>query len=90
MIKIMVEKRVRVNDIIGKVIVGESGKRMGVVNSLIFIAETGEILNIVVEQSTKYLEEFNLKKDENGRYLIPFHAVKSVGDFLIVSESELV
>ncbi|MEM5827891.1 MAG: PRC-barrel domain-containing protein [Candidatus Aenigmatarchaeota archaeon] len=86
----MAEKRVRVNDIVGKVIVGESGKRMGIVNSLTFIAETGEILNLVVEQPTKYLEEFNLKKDDNGRYLIPFHAVKSIGDFVIVSESELV
>ncbi|MEM5820294.1 MAG: PRC-barrel domain-containing protein [Candidatus Aenigmatarchaeota archaeon] len=86
----MAEKRVRVNEIIGKVIVGESGKRMGIVNSLTFIVETGEILNIVVEQPTKYLEEFNLKKDDNGRYLIPFHAVKSIGDFVIVSENELV
>ncbi|MEM0476021.1 MAG: PRC-barrel domain-containing protein [Candidatus Aenigmatarchaeota archaeon] len=86
----MAEKRVRVNEIIGKVIVGESGKRMGIVNSLTFIVETGEILNIVVEQPTKYLEEFNLKKDDNGRYLIPFHAVKNIGDFVIVSENELV
>ncbi|MEM0243036.1 MAG: PRC-barrel domain-containing protein [Candidatus Aenigmatarchaeota archaeon] len=86
----MVEKRVRVNDVIGKVVVGESGKRMGIVNSLTFIVETGEILNIVVEQPTKYLEEFNLKKDENGRYLIPFHAIKNIGDFVIVSENELV
>ncbi|MEM5871114.1 MAG: PRC-barrel domain-containing protein [Candidatus Aenigmatarchaeota archaeon] len=86
----MAEKRVRVNEIIGKVIVGESGKRMGIVNSLTFIVETGEILNVVVEQPTKYLEEFNLKRDDNGRYLIPFHAVKSIGDFVIVSENELV
>lgn len=86
----MAEKRVKVNEIIGKVIVGESGKRMGIVNSLTFIVETGEILNVVVEQPTKYLEEFNLKRDDNGRYLIPFHAVKSIGDFVIVSENELV
>ncbi|MBU5682261.1 MAG: PRC-barrel domain-containing protein [Candidatus Aenigmatarchaeota archaeon] len=86
----MAEKRVKVNEIIGKVIVGESGKRMGIVNSLTFIVETGEILNVVVEQPTKYLEEFNLKRDDNGRYLIPFHAVKSIGDFVIVNENELV
>jgi sporulation protein YlmC with PRC-barrel domain len=82
--------RTRVQDIIGKIIVGESGKRMGVVYNIDFIVETGELLNIVVENPTKYLESFNLKKDENGRYLIPFSAVKNIGDFVIVSEKELV
>jgi sporulation protein YlmC with PRC-barrel domain len=83
-------ERTRVQDIIGKIIVGESGKRMGVVYNIDFIVETGELLNIVVENPTKYLESFNLKKDENGRYLIPFSAVKNIGDFVIVSEKELV
>jgi len=82
--------RTRVQDIIGKVIIGESGKKMGVVYNIDFIVETGELLNIVVENPTKYLESFNLKKDENGRYLIPFSAVKNIGDFVIVSERELV
>jgi sporulation protein YlmC with PRC-barrel domain len=82
--------RTRVQDIIGKVIVGESGKRMGVVYNIDFIVETGELLNIVVENPSKYLESFNLKKDDSGRYLIPFSAVKNIGDFVIVSEKELV
>ena len=80
----------RVQEIIGKVIVGESGKKMGVVYNIDFITETGELLNIVVENPTKYLEKFNLKKDETGRFLIPFSAVKNIGDFVIVSEKELV
>jgi sporulation protein YlmC with PRC-barrel domain len=83
-------ERTRVQDIIGKVIVGESGKRMGVVYNIDFIVETGELLNIVVENPSKYLESFNLKKDDSGRYLIPFSAVKNIGDFVIVSEKELV
>jgi sporulation protein YlmC with PRC-barrel domain len=82
--------RNRVQDIIGKIIVGESGKKMGVVYNIDFIVETGELLNIVVENPTKYLESFNLKKDDSGRYLIPFSAVKNIGDFVIVSEKELV
>jgi len=83
-------ERTRVQDIIGKVIVGESGKKMGVVYNIDFIVETGELLNIVVENPSKYLESFNLKKDDSGRYLIPFSAVKNIGDFVIVSEKELV
>ncbi len=84
------EKGVRVKDLIGKVVVGETGRKLGVVANIDFVVETGELLNIVIENPTKYLEEFNLKKDEKGRYLIPFAAVKNVGDFIIVSESELI
>ncbi len=86
----MPEKKTRVQEIIGKVIVGETGRKMGIVANIDFVVETGELLNLVVEQPTRYLEEFNLKKDEKGRYLIPFAAVKNIGDFVIVSESELV
>ena len=82
-------ERVRVHDIIGKTIVGETGRKLGVVANIDFIVESGELLNIVVEQPSKYLKEFNLKTDEKGRYLIPFSAVKSIGDFVIVSEDEL-
>ena len=83
--------KVRGKDLIGKVVVSEeTGRKFGVVEDLDFITESGELLNIVVEKPTKYLEELNLKKDERGRTLIPFSAVKSIGDFVIVSESELI
>ena len=87
----MSESRVRAGDIVGKVIISEeSGRKFGVVGNIDFIAESGELLNVVVEQPTKHLTELNLKGDEKGRILIPFSAVKSVGDFIIVSESDLV
>lgn len=87
----MTDTRVRANDIVGKQIVSEeTGRKFGVVANIDFVTESGELLNIVVEQPTKPLIDLNLKTDEKGRYLIPFTAVKSVGDFVIVSESELV
>ncbi|MCD6403546.1 MAG: PRC-barrel domain-containing protein [Candidatus Aenigmarchaeota archaeon] len=83
--------KIRGKEMIGKTIVSEeTGRKFGVVEDLDFITESGELLNIVVEKPTKYLEEMNLKKDERGRILIPFSAVKSIGDFVIVSESELI
>ncbi|MCD6482652.1 MAG: PRC-barrel domain-containing protein [Candidatus Aenigmarchaeota archaeon] len=84
------DKRVRVHEIVGKTIVGETGRKLGVVANIDFIVESGELLNIVVEQPTKYIKDFNLKADEKGRFLIPFSAVKSIGDFVIVSEDELI
>jgi sporulation protein YlmC with PRC-barrel domain len=85
------EKRIRAGDIVGKTIVSEeTGRRFGIVSNIDFITESGELLNLIVEQATKHLTELNLKTDEKGRALIPFSAVKSIGDFVIISENELI
>jgi sporulation protein YlmC with PRC-barrel domain len=84
-------KNVRVSDVVGKAIISsETGKKLGVVSNIEFIAETGELLNIVVEDATRSLLDLNVKTDSKGRPLIPFSAVKSVGDFVVVTESELI
>ncbi|MGC8812083.1 MAG: PRC-barrel domain-containing protein [Candidatus Aenigmatarchaeota archaeon] len=84
-------ERVRAADVIGKSVVSEeTGRKFGVVANVDFVTESGELLNLIVDEPTKYLTEMNLKTDEKGRVLIPFSAVKSVGDFVIVSESELI
>jgi sporulation protein YlmC with PRC-barrel domain len=87
----MAEVKIRAADIIGKNVVSEeTGRKFGVVANVDFVTESGELLNLIVDEPTKYLTEMNLKTDEKGRVLIPFSAVKSVGDFVIVSESELI
>lgn len=86
----MTESRVRAKDIIKKTIISEeTGRKFGVVGNVDFITESGELLNIVIEAPTPHLKELNLKGDDKGRFLIPFSAVKSIGDFVIVSENEL-
>lgn len=87
----MVETKIRAADIVGKTIISEeTGKKFGIVNNIDFITESGELLNVIVEQPTKNLSDLNLKSDDKGRHLIPFSAVKSVGDYVIVSENELI
>jgi len=87
----MVESRIRAADVIGKPIVSEeTGRKFGIVENVDFVTESGELLNVIVDQPTKHLQELKLKQDDRGRLLIPFSAVKSVGDFVIVSENELV
>jgi len=86
----MAETKVRAADIVGKTIISEeTGRKFGVVSNIDFITESGELLNVIVEQPTKHLADLNLKSDDKGRSLIPFSAVKSIGDFVIVSENEL-
>jgi len=87
----MAETKVRAADIVGKTIISEeTGRKFGVVSNVDFITESGELLNLIVEQPTKHLSDLNLKADSKGKTLIPFSAVKSIGDFVIVSENELV
>ncbi len=87
----MAEMKVRAAEIVGKTIISEeTGRKFGVVSNVDFITESGELLNIIVEQPTKHVNDLNLKSDEKGRLLIPFSAVKSIGDFVIISENELI
>ncbi len=87
----MGESRIRAGDVVGKVIISEeTGRKFGVVTNVDFVTESGELMNIIVDQPTKHITELNLKADERGRTLIPFSSVKSIGDFVIISESELI
>jgi sporulation protein YlmC with PRC-barrel domain len=87
----MAESRIRAADIVGKTLISEeTGRKFGVVSNIDFITESGELLNIVVEQPTKHLSDLNLKTDDRGKVMVPFSAVKSIGDFVIVSENELI
>lgn len=83
--------KVKAREIIGKTVIGEeTGRKFGTVKNFDFITESGEILNVVISETTKHLKDLNLKTDEKSRILIPFSAVKSIGDFVIVSENELI
>jgi len=84
-------KFVRASEIIGKAIVSaETGKKLGTVGNVEFVAETGELMNLVVEDATRTLLDLNVKTDSKGRPLIPFSAVRSVGDFVVVTETEII
>ncbi|NIO22439.1 MAG: hypothetical protein GTN38_00245 [Candidatus Aenigmarchaeota archaeon] len=85
------EERVRSRQLVGKVLVSEeTGKKFGVVGDLDYIIESGELINLVLVEPTKHTSELNLQEDDRGRVLVPFSAVKSVGDFVIVTEKDII
>ncbi len=85
------EERIRSRDLMGKILVSEeSGKKFGMVGDLDYIIESGELVNLVLVQPTKHASELNLQEDDKGRVLVPFSAVKSVGDFVIVTEKDII
>lgn len=87
----MAEERVRSKALIGKVLVSEeSGKKFGVVGDIDYILDSGELINLVLSETTAHTGSLNLQEDDKNRLLVPFSAVKSVGDFVIISEKDVV
>ena len=84
-------ERVKSRELVGKVLVSnESGRKFGVVGDLDFITESGELINLVLVEPTRHASDLKLQQDDKGRTLVTFSSVKSVGDFVIVSEREIV
>jgi len=77
-------------DFLGKMIVTKEGKRLGFVRDLTFETTSGELINIVVKDSTPYIKNLNLERINSNELLIPFNSIIAVGDFLIVSEEDLI
>ena len=77
-------------EIIGKLIVTKEGKRLGMVQDVTFETKTGELIHIVVKDPTPYTRSINLEKTEESETLIPYNAIIAVGDFVVVSEEDLI
>lgn len=78
------------SSITGKMIVTKEGKRLGFVKDITFETKSGELINIVVKDSTLYTKNLNLEKTNTNELLIPYSAIIAIGDFIIVSEEDLI
>lgn len=76
--------------LIGKTVVSKSGKRFGEVGDIVFETKSGELIHLVLKNPTAYTEKLDLEKDKAGNLLIPFSAVIAMGDFMVVSEEDIV
>jgi len=76
--------------ILGKMIVTKEGKRLGFVKDITFETKSGELINIVVKDSTPYVRNLNLERTGSNDLLIPYNSIIAIGDFVIVSEEDLI
>lgn len=76
--------------ILGKMIVTKEGKRLGFVKDITFETRSGELISIVVKDSTPYTKNLNLERTSSKDLLIPYSAIIAIGDFVIVSEEDLI
>jgi sporulation protein YlmC with PRC-barrel domain len=76
--------------ILGKMIVTKEGKRLGFVKDVLFETRSGELINLVLKDSTPYTKNLNLERSSTKELLIPYSAIIAMGDFIIVSEEDLI
>jgi len=76
--------------LIGKTVVSKSGRKFGIVGDIIFETRSGELIHMVLTNPTPYTEKLELEKDKEGHILIPFSAVIAIGDFMVISEEDII
>lgn len=76
-------------EILSKSVVTKEGKKLGVVKDITFETRTGELIHIVVKDPTPYCSHLNLEHSKKGEILIPYNSIIAIGDFVVISEEDL-
>lgn len=76
--------------IVGKLIVTKEGKRLGFIKDITFETKSGELINLVVKDPTPYTRNLNLEKTKSDEILIPHSSIIAIGDFVIISEEDII
>lgn len=83
------QEKILSRKLLGKVVVSKGGKRFGEVGDLIFDTKSGEIIDFTIQNPTKYVQDVSVERDSNGDYLVPFHSVIAIGDFVVIAEEDI-
>ena len=78
------------SSLLGKMIVTKEGKRLGFVKDITFETKSGELISIVLKEATIYTKNLNLEKTSSNDFLVPYSSIIAIGDFVVVSEEDLV
>ena len=85
----MIEKK-PFSEVLGKLVVTKEGKRLGIVKDITFETRVGELIQLVVKDPTPYIKNLNLEITKDREVLLPYSAIIAVGDFVVVSEEDLI
>ena len=86
----MPTEKIPFSTLLGKMIVTKEGKRLGFVRDITFETKSGELINLIVKDATLYTKNLNLEHTKANELLIPYNAIIAIGDFVIVSEEDLI
>ncbi|MGC9133395.1 MAG: PRC-barrel domain-containing protein [Nanopusillaceae archaeon] len=82
-------ERYEASSLINRSVVTDKGRKLGEVVDLQFEEKSGEVLNMILKNPTENAERLGLEKTKDG-FLVPFVAVKAIGDYIVVSEEDLI
>jgi sporulation protein YlmC with PRC-barrel domain len=85
----MVSEKKPMRDVIGKMVVTKEGKRLGMVKDITFETRTGELIQLVLKDTTPYTRNLNLELSNTKEALIPYNTIIAIGDFVVISEEDL-
>ena len=85
----MVDKKA-FSELIGKLVVTKEGKRLGIVKDITFETRIGELIQLVLKETTPYTKNLNLEMTADKEFLIPHNSIIAIGDFVVISEEDLV
>jgi sporulation protein YlmC with PRC-barrel domain len=77
-------------EVLGKPVVTKEGKKLGIVKDITFETRTGELIHLVLKDSSPYTIQLNLEKSQQNETLIPYNAIIAIGDFVVISEEDLI
>ena len=83
------EKR-PLRQIVSKLVVTKEGKRLGLVKDITFESKTGELLQLLLKEATAYTRNLNLELTSAKEVVDPYNSIIAIGDFVVVSEEDLV
>ncbi|MDO8508364.1 MAG: PRC-barrel domain-containing protein [Nanoarchaeota archaeon] len=75
--------------VLGKLVVTKEGKRLGMVKDITFETRTGELIQLVLKDPTPYTRNLDLEISSNKEVLVPYNTIIAIGDFIVVSEEDL-
>jgi len=76
-------------EILGQAVVTKEGKKLGTVKDITFETRTGELIHIILKDSTEYTQQLNTERSQDNEVLIPYNSIIAIGDFVVVSEEDL-
>ena len=77
-------------EVIGRLVVTKEGKRLGMVKDISFETKTGELIQLLLKDATSYTKSLNLEVSTNKESIIPYNSIIAIGDFVVVSEEDLI
>lgn len=76
--------------LLGKMIVTKEGKRLGFVKDITFETKSGELISLIVKDATLYTKNLNLERTSSNEFLVPYSSIIAIGDFIVISEEDLI